>query len=593
MAEQFYSILTSIGKAKIANASVLGTKLNLITLAVGDGNGKYYNPTESQESLIHEVWRGNVGAIATDSENSNWIVIETMIAGNVGGFFIREVGVFDDEGNLIAIGKYPETYKPIVSDGATKDLTIRIILEVSNASNVTLKIDPTIIMATKKDIETLDNKIKNIKIPVTKVNNKLGDVTLKAEDIKANNDKTIEENLQEVTSQMADITKQVEGIEVTAEKTTLDSSKFVSKNVKAGMEELFTSVSNGKEIIATAITGKGVQASSSDTHQQLANKIKQLYGKNDITIPYKISIQTKYSYYGHSGIVRAIAIDKSGYLYSHSDDNTIRKITPTGSTVWNYSISHSSDVEIRRVNVDDDGNVYIFADGFSDNYVPNIYKLNSSGNLVWKKKAERYVGDVFIDTKGNFYTATAFYMYKFNSNGDKVSTVELERFYDGYNYVKALFINSKEEMFIVLSNKMVIKYDKYGKCIWYYQMTVDLEHLGSSFSIVEDNLDGTVYATYENKLVILYNSGNLKIDRTFFGGLKIKSIDLNGDIYVINQQYFKDGTKKHYLNKCDKNTNILLSYGFSHIETMLEHESDIYIAEGSVIKRISLGCLIM
>ncbi len=592
MAEQFYSILTSIGKAKIANASVFGTKLNLTTLALGDGNGKYCNPTENQEALVNEVWRGNVGAIATDSENSNWIVMETMIAGNVGGFFIREVGVLDDEGSLIAIGKYPETYKPIVSDGATKDLIIRMILEVDNASSVTLKIEPTTVIATKKDVEILDNKIKNIKIPVTKVNNKLGDITLKAEDIKANNNKTIEENIEEVTSQMADITKQVESIEVTAEKTTLDSSKFVSKNVKAGMEELFTSVSNGKKSIATAITDKGVQASSSDTHQQLANKIKQLYGKNDITIPYKISIQTKYSYYGHSDIVRAIAIDKSGYLYSHSDDNTIRKITPTGSMVWNYKISHVA-TEIRRINVDSDGNVYIFADGASDNYVPNIYKLNSSGALIWTKKAERYVGDVFIDTKGNFYTATSFYMYKFNSNGDKVSTIELEKFYDGYNYVEALFINSKEEMFIVLDNKMVIKYDKHGKCIWYYQMILDSEVLGPLYSIIESNLDGTIYATYGNQLVVLDNLGKLKINRTFFGGLKVRSIDSNGDIYVINQQYFKDDTKKYYLNKCDKNINILLSYGLSHIETMLQHENDIYISEGSVIKRISLGCLII
>lgn len=273
MAEQFYSILTSIGKAKIANASVLGTKLNLTTLAIGDGNSKYYNPTENQEKLINEVWRGNIGAITTDSENSNWIVIETMIAGNIGGFFIREVGVFDDEGDLIAIGKYPETYKPIVSDGATKDLTIRIILEVSNASNVTLKIDPTIIMATKKDVETLDNKIKNIKIPVTKVNNKLGDVTLKAEDIKANNDKTIEENLQEVTSQMTEIMEQVESIEVTAEKTILDSNKFISKNVKAGMEELFTFADNGKKNIAAVI---GSPLSNSDTFDSMKNKIQTM-----------------------------------------------------------------------------------------------------------------------------------------------------------------------------------------------------------------------------------------------------------------------------------------------------------------------------
>ncbi len=195
MAEQFYSILTSIGKAKIANASVFGTKLNLTTLALGDGNGKYYNPTESQEALINEVWRGNVGAIATDSENLNWIVMETMIAGNVGGFFIREVGVFDDEGSLIAIGKYPETYKPIVSDGATKDLIIRMILEVDNASSVTLKIDSTSVIATKKDIEILDNKIKNIDIPVHSVNGKIGTIELKAEDIKTGSGNTVESQI--------------------------------------------------------------------------------------------------------------------------------------------------------------------------------------------------------------------------------------------------------------------------------------------------------------------------------------------------------------------------------------------------------------
>lgn len=273
MAEQFYTILTSIGKAKIANASVLGTKINLATLAVGDGSGKYYNPTENQETLVNEVWRGNVGAVATDSENSNWIVIETMIAGNVGGFFIREVGVFDDEGNLIAIGKYPETYKPIVSDGATKDLTIRIILEVSNASNVTLKIDPTIIMATKKDIETLDNKIKNIKIPVTKVNNKLGDITLKAEDIKANNDKTIEENLQEVASQMDDMTQQIDNIDLSADKVKVNNSNLKSKNVNSALTELFTFADNGKKNIATVI---GSPLVSSDTFDSMKSKIQTL-----------------------------------------------------------------------------------------------------------------------------------------------------------------------------------------------------------------------------------------------------------------------------------------------------------------------------
>lgn len=162
MAEQFYTILTAIGKAKIANASALGNKVNFTTLKVGDGGGKYYNPTEAQEDLINTVWQGNINSISTDEKNPNWIVIEVIIPSNMGGFMIREAGIFDNENNMIAIGKYPETYKPIASDGSTKDLIIKMILEVSNTSSVTLKVDPTVIIATKKDIEVLEQKISDI-----------------------------------------------------------------------------------------------------------------------------------------------------------------------------------------------------------------------------------------------------------------------------------------------------------------------------------------------------------------------------------------------------------------------------------------------
>ncbi|AJA42543.1 tail fiber protein (endogenous virus) [Clostridium phage phiCT453A] len=164
MAEQFYTILTAIGKAKIANATALGNKVNFTTLKVGDSNGKYYNPTETQEDLINAVWQGNINSISVDKKNPNWIVIEVIIPSNIGGFVIREAGIFDDEGDLIAIGKYPETYKPKAEDGSTKDLIIKMILEVSNTSTVTLKVDPTVILATKEDIGILENKIENMKL---------------------------------------------------------------------------------------------------------------------------------------------------------------------------------------------------------------------------------------------------------------------------------------------------------------------------------------------------------------------------------------------------------------------------------------------
>lgn len=79
MAEQFYTILTAIGKAKIANAAALGQKVELTELALGDGAGSYYNPTEDQTALRNEVWRGPVGSVSVDPSNPNWIVIQTVV----------------------------------------------------------------------------------------------------------------------------------------------------------------------------------------------------------------------------------------------------------------------------------------------------------------------------------------------------------------------------------------------------------------------------------------------------------------------------------------------------------------------------------
>ncbi|AJF29678.1 tail fiber protein [Clostridium botulinum] len=173
MAEQFYTILTKLGKAKIANSAALGSKVDFVKLKIGDGGGKYYNPTENQDELINQVWEGNIGSVKIDKENSNWVIVETVIPSDVGGFFIREAGIYDDEDNLIAISKLAETYKPLASEGSSKDLIIRVILEVSNAENVTLKIDPTVILATKKDVQVLES---NINKKIDDINSSLKDI---------------------------------------------------------------------------------------------------------------------------------------------------------------------------------------------------------------------------------------------------------------------------------------------------------------------------------------------------------------------------------------------------------------------------------
>lgn len=160
MEEKFYIILTNTGKASIANATALGGKVDFKYMALGDGNGKYYDPTEEQTELVNEVYRGQINHVTIDPKNPNWIALTIVIPATVGGFTIREVGTFDTDGNLLAIGKYPETYKPTAEDGSTKDITIKMIMEVSNASVVNLKVDPTVILATHKDIENAIDEIE-------------------------------------------------------------------------------------------------------------------------------------------------------------------------------------------------------------------------------------------------------------------------------------------------------------------------------------------------------------------------------------------------------------------------------------------------
>uniref|UniRef100_UPI0020797562 phage tail protein n=1 Tax=Clostridium sp. VAP51 TaxID=2949978 RepID=UPI0020797562 len=155
MAEKFYTILTNIGKAQIANSGVMGSKVNFVKFKIGDGNGAYYEPTENQKDLVHTVYEGNITDIETDKTNPNWMRINLMIPANVGGFMIREYGVFDSDGNMLAVAKCAESYKPVAEDGSTKELILRMILAVSNTKSINMELDPTLVFVTKEELERL------------------------------------------------------------------------------------------------------------------------------------------------------------------------------------------------------------------------------------------------------------------------------------------------------------------------------------------------------------------------------------------------------------------------------------------------------
>ena len=146
----FFTILTAVGQAKIANAVALGQQIQLTEMALGDGNGNATNPVQSQTGLVRQVYRAQLNQLSTDPANPNYVIAELVVPSDQGGWTVREVGLYDVDGNLIAVGNFPETYKPVLSEGASRDLVVRIIIEVSNASVVQLKIDPSIVLASRQ-----------------------------------------------------------------------------------------------------------------------------------------------------------------------------------------------------------------------------------------------------------------------------------------------------------------------------------------------------------------------------------------------------------------------------------------------------------
>ncbi|EEK8743618.1 TPA: phage tail protein [Salmonella enterica subsp. enterica serovar Corvallis] len=153
MDNEFYTLLTDRGMAKIASALADKKQIHPQKMAVGDGGGQYYEPTASQTNLRHEVWRGEMNTLTVAPNNPNWLIAELVLPEEIGGWYVREVGVFDDEGELIAIGKFPESYKPLLPGGCGKQVCIRLIMEVSNTTAVTLTVDPSIVLATRDYVD--------------------------------------------------------------------------------------------------------------------------------------------------------------------------------------------------------------------------------------------------------------------------------------------------------------------------------------------------------------------------------------------------------------------------------------------------------
>ncbi|EHP4776478.1 phage tail protein [Escherichia coli] len=155
---KFKTVITDTGAKKLAQAAAPdGKPVRLTHMAVGDGGGALPTPDSKQTRLVHEVWRHTVNRVILDATHQNRIIAELVIPPETGGFWIREIGVFDEHGDLIAVGNTAESYKPAVAEGAGRAQTFRTILTVSSTATVALTVDNTMVMAT---VDYVDNKLK-------------------------------------------------------------------------------------------------------------------------------------------------------------------------------------------------------------------------------------------------------------------------------------------------------------------------------------------------------------------------------------------------------------------------------------------------
>lgn len=158
MSQQYYTLVTNIGAARIAKATALGTVVNLSQMAVGDGGGQPITPSATATALTREVYRASLNLLEVDENNQKQVIAELLIPEEEGDFTIREVGLFDNNNNLIAIGSIADSYKPRLSSGTASQQIIRMVIQIDNTDAVGLKVDPAVVLATREYVEKLINK---------------------------------------------------------------------------------------------------------------------------------------------------------------------------------------------------------------------------------------------------------------------------------------------------------------------------------------------------------------------------------------------------------------------------------------------------
>ncbi|MCK6697767.1 phage tail protein [Enterobacter bugandensis] len=154
MTVKYKTVITKAGAEKLAAATVPnGKKVNFTAMAVGDGGGTLPVPDAGQTKLVNEVWRHALNKISQDNKHQNYVIAELLIPPETGGFWMREMGLYDDTGTLIAVGNMAESYKPLLAEGSGRAQTVRMVIMVSDIESVELTIDTSTVMATQDYVD--------------------------------------------------------------------------------------------------------------------------------------------------------------------------------------------------------------------------------------------------------------------------------------------------------------------------------------------------------------------------------------------------------------------------------------------------------
>ncbi|MBU5306469.1 phage tail protein [Clostridioides mangenotii] len=643
MAQQkYYTILTEVGKSKIANATVLNEKVQFSKMQLGDGGGSQYEPHEKQTALKNKVWEGSISNVKVDENNPNWIVVETAIPGNAGGWTVREVGIFDDEGELLAIGKYPETYKPVADDGCVKDLFVRVILMVVNTSSVALKIDPTVILASMKNLDDLRKEL-NAKVDATKteLNTKIDEVRSDLDSIELTGTKV---SIEDVKNNFA--STDVEG--ALKELADSDNSLEIAINnnkseLNGKIDDLKQSVSSGKQLIATATTGRGVPTNGSDSFQHMADNIDSIKTKLPI-LEDDVGV-TEDSEGNVYGVIRYDALQSYGeastrtkvvWENSFGSSLVILNVYESGNILIKYDTSTNSRLALLTIGNDILWEIEVELVGKYYYYNEKVYLGTSTSNkvlkiLVGSDQVIEYttnftnpIGSIVVDKNDNVLITDINNNYsrsiiKLNPN------LELLWKNDYGNLINPIRLDSMGNIIVretSSSRPSLYKLNPEGETLWkltnYYMDSVNLDKYGGIYAtsryeggVQKFSLEGellwkqggsnTTFLFIDNHLEYLYyysysssSTYSKVIYRLKFDGETLWNVSIygyrsyyampNGEIYFTTQ---KEG---HYIYKVDNLGKKLWSYtmGYNPDVLYVDLEENIYATnETSSILKIN------